>query len=100
MKNKQNIFIGMVAIIIAMTFTLIGCGSGTASNSEPQKIVELQYQFTSGDGKFTLGETTAVYIDDVRGFSLTEVYTAGGGHSHMMTPHMLIQAYGHTYIAV
>jgi hypothetical protein len=54
------------------------CDNPAGGDGDPPKTVAAEYRFTSGDTTFTLGETTAVKTGS-GAFSLTGVYTEGGG---------------------
>jgi hypothetical protein len=60
----------------ALACALVLAGCGNPAGGDPPKTVAAEYRFTNGT--FTLGETTAVKTGS-GAFSLTGVYTEGGG---------------------
>ncbi|GMO48979.1 MAG: hypothetical protein Pg6C_11680 [Treponemataceae bacterium] len=82
--------LGLCVLALVFGFALAGCDNpaGGGGDDDPPKTVAAEYRFTvtgtewifpgTYDFTFTLGETSAVKIG-VNAFSLTGVYTEGGG---------------------
>jgi hypothetical protein len=72
--------LGLCALALVFGFAPAGCDNGTdpGGDGDPPKTVAAEYRFTNTTTGFTLGENTAVKTGD-GAFSLTGVYTEGGG---------------------
>jgi hypothetical protein len=85
MKTKHLGLAGLLAAgALVCALVLAGCDNGTdpggggGGDDDPPKTVAAEYRFTNPDIGFTLGENTAVKTGS-GAFSLTGVYTEGGG---------------------
>ncbi|GMO40157.1 MAG: hypothetical protein Pg6C_00900 [Treponemataceae bacterium] len=90
MKAKHLSLAGLLAAgALACALVLAGCdnpGGGGGGDDDPPKTVAAEYRFTDTTIGFTLGKTTAVKTGD-NAFSLTGVYTEGGGtYTHESAP--------------